>query len=198
MSGLPGVQLEHQQVLAIESELDGREIRKRPHEQAGGDQESSVMAICATIRRRLRLSRGTAAARSPVRDFLQRRHDVRARRLHRRSKPEQHARQQRKRGRDAQHVPVQFRAQGEVLAAIRQQQRQETDSPDGEHHAQSAAERREQDALGEELADDPKPSGAQTQPQRDFAAPRGGARQEEVGDIGARDARIRPTSVIRI
>ena len=38
VSGLPRVQLEQQQVLAIESELDGLQIRERPHEEPGRDQ----------------------------------------------------------------------------------------------------------------------------------------------------------------
>ena len=124
--------------------------------------------------------------------FLQRRHDVHPRRLDRRSQPEQHARQQRERGHDRQHVPIQFRAQCEVLTSIRQQQRQETDSPDGKRHTQHAAERREQHALGQKLADDAKPSRPQTQAERDFAPPGGGARQQEVGDIRAGDAEDQP------
>ena len=189
VSGLPGVQLERQQVLAVESELNGREIRKRPHEQAGRDQNQEGEG---DLRDHQHAAQAEAAKPVPARfagsRFLERRHDVRPRRLERRSKPEQHARQQREPGHDDQHVPVQFRAQGEVLTSIRQQQRQETDAPDGEHDTQRAAEHGEQDALGEELADDPKPSGPQTQAECDFAPAGGRARQEEVGDVRARDA----------
>ena len=85
-------------------------------------------------------------------------------------------------------MPVQFRAQGEVLASIRQQQSQEANSPDGERDTQRAAQHSQQDALGEELADDPKPSGPQAQPECNFTLPGGCARQQEVGDIRARDA----------
>src|SRR5207247_10096241 len=38
VSGLPGVQLERQHVFAVESELNGRQIRKCPQEQAGRNQ----------------------------------------------------------------------------------------------------------------------------------------------------------------
>src|SRR6185436_4874474 len=65
---------------------------------------------------------------------------------------------------------------------------QETDSPDGEYNTQSAAEYSEQRALGEELTDDARPSGPQTQAECDFAPPGGRARQQEIRDIRASDA----------
>ena len=60
-------------------------------------------------------------------------------------------------------------AQGEALLAVGQQQSEETDSPEGEGDAQRAAESSQEDAFGEELADDPEPSGPDAQPKRDFA-----------------------------
>ena len=90
--------------------------------------------------------------------LFERRDQVYARRLECWRQTEQHPRAHRKRDGDGQHVPVQFRPQGEVLASIREQQSQETDSPDGERNAEHAAQRRQQNALSEELADDPKPS----------------------------------------
>ena len=188
MSGLPGVQLERQHVLPVESELNRRQIRKRPQKQAGRDQDQQRDG---DLRNHQDAAQAEAAKPVPARfagpRFLERRHEVHPRRLERRSKPEQHARQKRERGHHGQHVPVQFGAQSEVLVSIRQQQSQETDSPDGERDTQRAAQQRQQDALGEELADDPKPSGAQAQPECNFALPGGRARQQEVGDIRASD-----------
>ncbi len=39
MSGLEGVQLEQQQIFTIETQLDGLQIRKRPHEETRRDQQ---------------------------------------------------------------------------------------------------------------------------------------------------------------
>jgi hypothetical protein len=49
------------------------------------------------------------------------------------------------------------------------------------------ADRRKQHAFGQQLADQTPPAGAQRQPQADLALPCHGARQHQVGDVGARD-----------
>ena len=72
--------------------------------------------------------------------------------------PNNDAGQQRETCHYSHHVPVQFRAQREILFPIRQQQSQETNSPDGERDAQRAAQHGQQNTLGEQLTDNPKPS----------------------------------------
>ena len=133
--------------------------------------------------------RRNALARSRLAgsDFLQGRHDVHARGA---ASPEQVRTatpvRTRQCGGRAQHVPVQVCVQSEVRAAVGQQQRKKPNPPDREQHSQSPAERRQQHALGQQLPDDAKPARAHAQPHRHFAPPRRGARQQQIGDIGAR------------
>ena len=58
---------------------------------------------------------------------------------------------------------------------------------EGEQHAQHAAGEREQDALGQELAQQPAAAGADRHPDGHLARARGAAGQLQVGDVGARD-----------
>ena len=58
---------------------------------------------------------------------------------------------------------------------------------EGEEHAERAAGEGEQDALGQELAQQPAAAGANRHPDRHLARPRRAAGQLQVGDVGARD-----------
>ena len=55
--------------------------------------------------------------------------------------------------------------------------------PDAQRHADQA----EHDALGQQLPDDAPAARAERGPHRDLAAPAGGPREQQVGDVGARD-----------
>ncbi len=71
--------------------------------------------------------------------------------------------------------------------AARRDGHEPVDGPHAEQQAGDPAERREQQALGQQLADDaarPAPSATRT---RELAAARRAARQQEVGDVRARD-----------
>ena len=98
VSGLPGIQLERQHVFPVESESNGCQIRKRPHEQAGRDQNQKRDG---DLRDHQNAAQAEAAKPVPARfagpRFLERRHEVHPRRLKSRSEPEQHAGQQRER-----------------------------------------------------------------------------------------------------
>jgi len=57
----------------------------------------------------------------------------------------------------------------------------------GQHHSDDACGETEQCALREQLPDEPPASGAERTPDRHLAATRGGAGQQQVGPVGARD-----------
>ena len=59
--------------------------------------------------------------------------------------------------------------------------------PGREHDAEDAPDRGKQQALGQELANDPGRSGADGRPDRELAAPRRSPGQQQVRDVGARD-----------
>ena len=60
-------------------------------------------------------------------------------------------------------------------------------APRRDENAERAADRREQQALGQQLADQPPARRAERQPDRDLLLPRRRTRQQQVGDVRAHD-----------
>ena len=56
-----------------------------------------------------------------------------------------------------------------------------------EHHSERGATEGKQQAFGEQLPDEPRPSGPESHADRDFPLPRRSSRQQQVRDIGAGD-----------
>ena len=69
---------------------------------------------------------------------------------------------------------------------------QRADAPHGEAEPQRAAGEREHHALGEQLADQPPPRGAERRADRHLALPRGDPREHQVGHVGAGDQQHQP------
>ena len=67
------------------------------------------------------------------------------------------------------------------------QRDQRGERPDGDQRPQDPAAQRQKHALGEELADQAQAIGAERGPDRQFGAPARGARQQQVGEVGAGD-----------
>src|SRR5205823_5452241 len=68
-----------------------------------------------------------------------------------------------------------------------QRGRQESRTPPGEQNSQNAAHRREDQAFGEQLPDQPRAPCSESRPQGQFPPASGAAAQQHVGDIGAGD-----------
>ena len=64
--------------------------------------------------------------------------------------------------------------------------------PEREQDAARRAERGKQQALGDQLTNQPAASGAEREAHRQLALPCGCARQEEVGHVRARDQQYQP------
>ena len=182
---------EQQHVLPVESQFDGVEVRQRAPEQARGhDQHQRESNLRHDEDLAQPHATPAAAGRSGERtgpNLLQRRHQIDAGSLNRRGQPEHQSGEDRKRERHAQHVPVQLRVQREVFAAVGEQEREHADAPRGEQQAEHATDRGEHHAFGQKLSNDPHPAGADAEPHSDFAPPRRRARQQQVGDVGARN-----------
>ena len=71
--------------------------------------------------------------------------------------------------------------------ALRRDRHERLDSPEGEQDAQDASDDGQQQALGEELADEPSPARAEREPDGDFAGSPRRANEQKVGDVRARD-----------
>ena len=105
-----------------------------------------------------------------------------ARAVQRRRETERDARKQREAERVAEHPGIRPEVQrgrtGEELDDSRRQ-------PQRHRQSGTPGEQREREALREELPDDARPAGAERQPNGDLTAPRRGAREEQVPDVGA-------------
>ena len=65
--------------------------------------------------------------------------------------------------------------------------RQEADAGERERQADDARDAGQHEALGEQLTDDPRTAGAERRPDGDLALTAFGAREQQVGDVGAGD-----------
>ena len=91
-------------------------------------------------------------------------------------------------------MPVQFGVQRESLLPVGQQQRQHTDADDGDEDAERAAERGQQDALRQQLTDDPRSRPAPMLSRTAISRLRAAARASNRFAVFAHAiARIRPT-----
>ena len=195
ISGLRRVQLEQQQVVAIEAERNRLQVGQRAHEQPGANEQQHQQR---DLRRRPAL-RGRAVAREARLDVLQRRHQRRPRRLNRRREAEEHAAQHRQRDRDGEHAPVQTRRRAcrpsSLLASSR---RQHAGSRDRDQHAERAADhataRGFPSAAGESTGTGPRRCSSRTAISRWRAVARASSR---LAVFAHAIARIRPTIASR-
>ncbi len=72
-------------------------------------------------------------------------------------------------------------------SAHRENRAQEIQPPDSQEQSYSASDDGEQQAFSEQLPDQAKATGSQGQANGDLLLPRGGARQQQIGDIRASD-----------
>ena len=63
-----------------------------------------------------------------------------------------------------------------------------------EPDARGAAGERDDEVLGEQLPNESSPAGANREPHREFLAALGGARQEQVGEVHAREQQHEPAN----
>ena len=75
----------------------------------------------------------------------------------------------------------------EPREARRRQRLKELRAPRRDQQACGAADQAEQQAFGQHLAQQSTPPGAERRPNRELALPRGGAREQQVRDVGAGD-----------
>ena len=191
VSGLPGIQVEQQHVLLIEAEFHRLKIGKRAPEQAGRHHQQQRDGDLRGDQRVTEADpEAQATARSALRTgagFLQRGREIHLRRLNGGSQTEDQPGRQRQGQREAQHRPVQACVKREVFASVGQQPGDRTDSPERHQHSEQSAGQGQQRALGQQLAHHAQASRAQAEAHRHLAPPGRGARQQEVGDVGAGD-----------
>ena len=188
ISRLRCVEIEQQHVVRVESQWNGLQVRERPREQAGADEQQQQQRDLGDEQYLLQLQPRQAVPREHAgASILERGHQRRPRRLDGRYEPEQQAADQRQPHRDHQHRPVDAGLQRQGLIAVGEQRREQACAADRDRDPQCTADRRQHQAFSEQLTDQTKAPGADAEPHGDFALSCGRARQQQIGDIGARD-----------
>ena len=183
-------QEEGEQVIGAKAQIDVGQADDAADGEAGAGEERER-------ERELRHDEGAprpVPARADRRSsrFLQDVVQVPARDLPRGRAAEHQARQHRHAEREEQHAHVQAHVGFGGQRAIGHQRHDHLQEDVGEGEADHAADRRQHDALGEELGEEATSGRAHRRTDRHFALPRRAAREQQVGDVGARDQQHEP------
>ena len=171
--------------MRIESGLDALKRNGAADEQARADEQHEGDGELADDQARAQPV-AHAAHRGATSAFLEDRLHIGARRADRGGQAEEDGARQR----DEQREPHDDRVERGLLEArhaVRRGGDERADSPGREREPRGGGDQREDEALGEELPDHPAATGAERGANRHFPGPRGPAREQQVGDVAARD-----------
>ena len=183
VAGEPGIQREHQHVVAVEADVHAPELLERAHEEPGARDQDHRKRNLGDDQYTVERMRRAAAL---VAAFLQRGTWIHARAAHRRCQAEEDPREQRHGSGKAEDAPIRMHIERGERIAGRDQSRQAQTAPPRHRQCQGATDRGKQHAFCEKLAYHSPSSCSQRQPYGDFAAPVGSARQQKVGQVGTR------------
>ena len=110
-----------------------------------------------------------------------------ARRAKRRRRAEEQRRHDGDGARERQHPPVEREIEEHGVGLRRQLAHEELAAPARDQQPERGADRRQQEAFRQQLTHQPPPRRAERQAHAPLVTPRGRARQQQVGDVGARD-----------
>ena len=169
----------------VESRVDAREVPERPqHEPGAREQDQRERELTDDQRLAQALPSRAGRRRGPGRaDHVV---QVAFRDVRERREPEQHARREAGRDGEQQHSAVD-------AGVARERNRDDTGGGDrdqrgvGEQHSEPRAEQRQEHSLRRERAREARQIRAERAADSDLALPRFGAREQQVGDVHARD-----------
>ena len=177
------IESDNQQRIAIETEIDCRERRKRPQKKAGADDQHERQRHLQHDKRLTQHPRPLAGDGAPL--LLHRLDRLDASGAKCRHDAKQQRRRDRHGGGEPEHAPVEreierygFLVRGELL-------HQESAAPPRQHQPKRRSGAGQDQALGEQLARDPELRRAHRQPKAQLVAPGIRAGQHQVGDVGA-------------
>src|SRR5262249_13501298 len=185
VSALPRVQSEEQQFLLIEAEVDLLQVVEGAYEQPRADEQQQRQRYLQDDQSfaQSRHRAGSAPA------LLDRRRQIQSGRAQRWRQAEQNSGQHRDDDGESQHAPIYAEVDfgGQKARVPVCQRRERALAPEREDDAERAAQRREQDALGQQLPDQTSPPGADRKPHADLRPSQRRARQQQVRHVGAGD-----------
>ena len=172
------------QPLRLEADVARRQGRERAAEQAGSDHEHQRQRDLPDDERAGDRAAPGRAAVAGVRDRLG---GVEPPRPPRRDQAEADGGQHRQRHHEPHEPPVDRQRERDRIVGGADLGDEEARAPDRQQQAGHGARYGEEQALGQELPDQPAVRRAEGQARRQLVAPRRGARQQQVGDVGAGD-----------
>ena len=178
-------QAERDDVIDRDAEIDAADVEQALAEESRAGEQAHRERNLHDDERRPEVRRRSRARRLPGLP-LERRRQIRTRRVKRREDAEEHARGHRDPGGKEQHLPGEAR-RGRIDRAERQIGRHDADRPAEHHEPRDAAQRREQTRLEQQLAYELTAARANREPHGHLRRAAGGAREQQVRDVGARD-----------
>ena len=151
-------ELHREQVRRVEAEVDLLKLHERPGQQAGADEEHDRERQLGDDEHTAQLD-ASNASREPAGTRRERVIEIRARRVKRRGEAERDPRRDGHERREC-HYPLIDADRAEEREVDRNDRDQQSDAAVRHGHAEQPAERREDDALGEQLAGETSPARA--------------------------------------
>ncbi len=171
--------------LPVEAEVEVGERRERAHEESRADEQHHRQRDLDDDEQVA--EREAVLSRDPAALGLHRVVGIDACRAQGGDGPEDHGRRDGDAGREPEHAPVEGHLQVHVVRGGRQLPHEQAAEPAGEDEAEHGAESREHEALAQELPRQPGARRAERQAHAQLVPPRRRAREQQVGDVGARD-----------
>ena len=176
--------VEGDQALRLDAEIDQPQILERADEEPGADEQQHRDRH---LRHDERLAHADAAARHRADLILQRGREVRLRRTQRGRETEEKPGRERQREVECEHAVIDRAGDHMRRLGRWQEPEQELRRPRRDREPEPAADRGEQDALDEQLADDAAAARAEREAHGDLPLPRRRACDEQARDVRARD-----------
>ena len=177
---------EHQQPVGRHTNIDAAEIDEGPQQDARAREEHQRQGNLGDDQRLARDGLARSAGKAAA-GLAHRIRQVAAGGVQRRRQPADDAGQRRDRQREQQHRRVE-RDLGFIGNRVRRHERQDRREPRvSQRRADHAGGQRQEQALGEQLSNQPPPARAERHADGHLALPRARARQHQVRDVGAGD-----------
>ena len=173
-------------MLRVEIERAASDANEAPQQQPRANQQHEGEGDLRRDERTAQAMPTGLRPRAPDR-FLERTGEIHLERGERRRQTEQQPGKNREPSRDQQHRHGQADLADSQPSGRRDHRDQAAKPPPRDEHAEGAADARQQHAFGKKLADDAAAAGAERQPDGDLGASHRTAREQETGDVGARD-----------
>ena len=178
------IDLEGDEVLRLDPEVHGGQIRERPDEEPSAEEEQQRHG---DLGRHEGLAQASAAPQHARRFGLERRREIRARRRERRRQTEHDAGQHREAERKRQDPQIRHRRHDRGTAGIGEEAQDHRRAANRQRQSRQSSDDGERQTFDEKLLHEPGSRRAERQSRGDLALTPGRAGEQQIGDIRAGD-----------